>query len=228
VVGASAAIGRSLAACFPFLSNGRERLAVLPPGIDSPPYAPPPPGPFRIGVVARLDAVKGHSVLLEALAKIRDRLGGAEIAIAGEEKGVKRADLEVMARRLGIDRFLSWRGRLPDVLEFMRSCAAGVVPSVGSEAVSRAALEWMASGRALVASRVGALPELVAEELTGRLVNPGDPEDLSRGIRFLLERRETAEKWGMAGWEKAVRFHSSDRWAGETADFYSRALAART
>lgn len=193
VVVASKALAEVYDARFPFLM---DRLSVVYPGVDVPVYTPPPPGPVRFGLLGRLDPVKGHDFFLEAVKLLAPRLTDQTFLVAGEEKNVSKAELERRTVRLGLSRWVQFLGRVPDAGEYMDQCHGGIIASVDSEAVSRAALEWMAHGRPLVATAVGALPEMVLNGDNGYLVPPKNPGALARTIGLLLDHPDRRQKMG--------------------------------
>lgn len=182
--------------------------------IETPPYEPPPGPPCRVGILGRLDPVKGHEVFLRAAAAVLAEGADAEFHVAGEDCNVKRADLEKLAAGLGIAGRVVFHGRLPDPIDFMRSCHIGVSASLGSEAVSRAALEWMAAGRPLVATSVGSLPEFADPDL---LAPPGDAAALARKISGLVSDLPRAERLGRAARERAAAEFSRESFVKATA-----------
>ena len=133
---------------------------------------PPMAGAPLVGIVSRLDPVKGHAVFLRAAKLVLERHPDTRFLLVGRQENVKSAELLAEAHRLGLAERVDLTGHVPDVFSYMRRCHVGVIASVGSEAVSRAAVEWMAVGRPLVATRVGCLPEYVADGETGLLVEP--------------------------------------------------------
>jgi glycosyltransferase involved in cell wall biosynthesis len=158
------------------------------------------PGQMAVGCVGRLDEpVKGLSVLIEAMAQVRDRVPGAVCLVIGA--GPARSRLEAMARRLepGAFRFLGERSDVPDLLPALDLY---VQPS-RLEGFGLAALEAMAAGKAVVASRAGGLPEVVAEAVTGDLVPPGDAGALAAAVTRLLQDAARRERYGRAGRERA-------------------------
>ncbi|MBK8575602.1 MAG: glycosyltransferase family 4 protein [Elusimicrobia bacterium] len=193
VIVASKALAESYGTRFPFLM---EQISLIYPGIDLPALPPVPPGPVHVGLLGRLDPVKGHSFFLEAVGLMKDHLTDPLFLIAGEEKNTARVDLEKQATRLGIERWVRFLGRVPDAGAFMNECHVGVISSVESEAVSRAALEWLARGRPLIATEVGALPEMVLNGDNGFLVPPKNATGLARTIRILLEDPARRTKMG--------------------------------
>ena len=91
----------------------------------------------------------------------------------------------------------------PAALEAVRRCTMLVAPSIVPETFGIGALEAMARGKPVVASRTGGLAELVVDGQTGRLVPPGDPVALHAAIAGLLADRGEREKMGRAGQERA-------------------------
>lgn len=142
-------------------------------------------GKRLIGVVGRLDPVKGHSLFLKALSKVRrtDYLA----VIVGEEKNTKVSELKALARSLGVlDKTIFIPQKREDIRAIMSACDLGVVPSVGSEVILRAPLEFMACGTAVVSTRVGALPEVIKPPFG--LSVPPSPEALAEAINSFLDR----------------------------------------
>jgi glycosyltransferase involved in cell wall biosynthesis len=224
VAAASRKIEEQYRALYPFLG---ERLRVIYPGAEIPPLTPETPGPLRFALVGRLDPVKGHRIFLRALASIRDQLTDQQFILAGEEKGILRSELRAMAVRLNVDSWVRHEGRLPDVGFFMSQCHGGVVASMGSEALSRVTLEWMARGRPLVATTVGCLPELVHDGVHGLLVPPGDAAGLGRALLALVRDETLRLRLGRAAWESAQERFSRERFLNETEALYLNALARR-
>ncbi len=224
VIAASKTLGEVYAARFSFLM---DKLSVVYPGVEMPPVTPEPPGPLRIGMLGRLDPVKGHLHFLEAVGQMKERLADELFLIAGENKQTTREDLEKQVRRLGLERWVLFLGRVPDAGVFMESCHIGVIASVESEAVSRAALEWLARGRPLVATQVGALPEMVLNGDNGFLVPPRNATGLARTIRLLLDDADRRKKMGDRARRTAETLFGFDRLGRETENVYAAAIARR-
>lgn len=199
--------------------------AVIPPGIDVAAFqAHPLPGRASVGIVGRLDPVKGHDDFLKAAALVKRRLPQAEFWVAGREENVKIADLQRQAQELGLGPEVHLLGHVERVDRLMTVCQVGVVASKGSEAVSRVALEWMASGRPLVATEVGDLPELVEAPVTGLLVPPGRPDLLAERILDVLADPEQARKMGDWARERAEREFSLGAFGRRTEAFLESVL----
>lgn len=129
---------------------------------------------------ARLDAQKGHPVLLRAAVE----LPGVVFALAGE--GPDRAALEAQAASLGIEGRVVFLGHRTDVPELLSACDVFALPSL-FEGSSLAVLEAMAARRPVVSSAIGGTDELIADGEDGLLVPPGDTGALATALRRLLD-----------------------------------------
>ncbi|HEX5592928.1 MAG TPA: glycosyltransferase [Solirubrobacterales bacterium] len=128
---------------------------------------------------ARLDAQKGHDVLLEAMPQVPD----ATFLFAGE--GPERERLETLAAQLGIADRVRFLGRREDVPQLLAACDVFALPSL-YEGSSLAVLEAMAAGIPIVSSAIGGTEELIEDGRSGLLVKPGDSEALAAALRRAL------------------------------------------
>jgi glycosyltransferase involved in cell wall biosynthesis len=160
-----------------------------------------------VGYAGRLIAGKGGDVLIRAIAQAGQQ-ASIRLVIAGE--GAERPQLESLAGGLGAN--VEFRGVVADLAAFWRSCDIAVIPSdTFIESFSMSTLEAMASGKAVVASRNGAIPELMVDGVTGTLVEPGDTDALARAVLLYAERPALREEHGAAARARAIeRFHIED------------------
>ncbi|MFC2048970.1 glycosyltransferase family 4 protein, partial [Elusimicrobiota bacterium] len=182
-----------------------EKIIFLPPVVETSVFTPSPiENDNVLALVGRLSRVKGHEVLFNSLAEIKDNVPGLKIILAGNENPGERKELIRAAEKLAIDPIIEFKGFLEEVelIELMKSARFGIIPSLGSEAVSRVALEWMACGRPIIASRVGMLSEIVRSGYNGYLFEPGSALQLSQYMIKLLEDQELNIELG----ENARRF----------------------
>ncbi len=136
--------------------------------------------PFTLGYAGRLIPGKGVGVLIRAFASMRTS-DASLLRIAGD--GPEREALEKLALTLGIQTRTRFLGRIEDTPRFWQGCDVAVVPSSGwVESFCLSAVEAMASGCPVVASRTGALPEIVPDEVAGILVDEGDSQELSEAL----------------------------------------------
>ena len=135
-----------------------------------------------VATVSVLRPAKGIEILLEAVRAVP----GATFVIIGD--GPKREEWASLAALLGISERVRWAGYRTDVGALLAGCDLFVHPSF-DDAFPTVLLEAMAAGLPIVATRVGGIPEIVAEHATGELVPPGDVEALASAIRVLLADR---------------------------------------
>lgn len=167
----------------PWLIGLGTDLSVFRPGPHDAPRAP-----LRVGYSGRLESYKGVDVLLRAMTHLPD----AELLIAGD--GPQRSQLVELAASLGIEQSVTFLGHLgPDLPAFYRDLDVLAVPSLPTrgwlEQFGRVVVEAMASGVPVVASRSGALPDVVGK--AGVLVEPGDPRQLAEAVDLL----RASDRW---------------------------------
>jgi glycosyltransferase involved in cell wall biosynthesis len=148
------------------------------------------PGSQIVGVVARLEPEKGHPTLLEAWPAVLRAVPDAYLLVIGE--GSQRDALEATARDLRIAHRVVFTGRRDDVPAVTAALDVAVLPSY-REAQGLSILEAMALSRPVVASNVGGIPEMIADGVTGLLVEPHDADGLARAITRLLTDHPLAD-----------------------------------
>lgn len=164
-----------------------------------------PPGAVAIGFVGRLAAEKGLPDLAAAWKRVAEAVPGAHLLIAGT--GEREAELR--QRLAGAPR-VHWLGFRRDIPSIMRVLDLLVLPS-HSEAFGLAAAEAMAAGTPVVATRVGGLTELLADDEGGCLVPPHAPEALARAIIGLAADPGLRRRIGQAGQQRVRRCFSHER-----------------
>jgi glycosyltransferase involved in cell wall biosynthesis len=177
-----------------------------------------------VGRMQSVKRVKGHEFFLRAAAAVAERLPRAVFLLVGD--GAGRGDVERQIAELNLADRVSLLGRRDDVPEILAACDLGVVASLESEGFSRAALEYMGTGLAVVATRVGALPEIVVPDETGRLVEPSGASGLAEAVTDLLGNPERCAEMGRAGRERAESHFSREKWLDAHERVYREALGA--
>ncbi|MBC7327224.1 glycosyltransferase [bacterium] len=152
--------------------------------------------------VGRMKKEKNHKLLLEAFNKVRSKDSRARLIIVGD--GELKPALEGKVRQLGLNGAVSFHGWRNDVPELMRDCDIFVLSS-DVEGCPEVVLEAMASGKPVVATRVGGVPELVEYGITGFLVPPQDSDALAESMLRLIKDSELREEMGRRGREKAIK-----------------------
>jgi D-inositol-3-phosphate glycosyltransferase len=196
-----------------------ERIAVIPCGVDTDLFQPMdpakakdllelPPDPLLL-YVGRLQPIKGLETLLEAMAAVPEP---AYLLVVGgdhdEPENGHGAALRQRVTALGLDRRVRFLRAQPQrrLRLFYASADATIIPSY-YESFGMVALEAMACGSPVVASRVGGLTTTVQDGVTGRLVPEGDPAALAAAITTLLDRAE-GRRLGL----QATRWAAEHRW----------------
>src|SRR5207302_1062258 len=141
------------------------------------------------------------------------------LAFVGD--GEDRARVEAFARAVGAANHVRFLGRQPRVGPYLRRAAVVWVPSDRAGGVC-VALEAMAAGRPVVASRVSELAEIVVEGETGYLTRAGDKASLARQTRWMLDRPATMQRLAEAGRQRAVQHFSAARLVAECARIYEQ------
>ena len=184
-----------------------------------PPERPVPGEPLRLLAAGALVHHKGHSVLLEALARTH---APHRLTLVGV--GHLGTTLARQARRLGLGDRLVLPGEVHPGFE---RCDLFVHPSL-TEGLGTAVLDAMAAACPVVASRAGGLPEIVSHDETGWLVPPGDPAALAAAIDDACERAPSElRRCGLAGWRHVHTHHRVDAMVAGTRAVYDRALQGK-
>lgn len=136
---------------------------------------------FVVLYAGQLIADKGVDVAVDALAMVPEK---AVLWIAGA--GNAEADLRARAARLGLDERVAFLGQVADVSPLMQAADVFVCPSRWGEAAGLVNIEAQASGRTVLSSRVGGIPEYVREGVTGELFPVGDASSLGAAIAALM------------------------------------------
>lgn len=137
----------------------------------------------RVAYIGRLSPDKGIDVLLRAVAGVGER--GVQLHLDLVGSGEEEARLRTLATELGLTGRVEFHGALtgPEVNTVLNRAAVAVLPSVGLETFGTVVLEAQAAGCAVVASRIGGIPE--ALNGTGVLVEPGDVAALTEALHAL-------------------------------------------
>jgi glycosyltransferase involved in cell wall biosynthesis len=199
-----------------------DRVVVLENGVDLDRFlsldAPAGP-PRRVGAVANLRAVKGLDVLVAAAALLRERHPEVSFHVAGE--GEERAALERQVRQAGLEGRFHLGGSQSDVPGFLGGLDVAVQAS-RAEGMPNAVLEHMAAARPIVATAVGATPELIEDGRHGLLVPPGDAAALAAAVGRLLADRDLAGRLAGAARRRAEQCYGRAAMVRRFEAFYTR------
>jgi glycosyltransferase involved in cell wall biosynthesis len=181
------------------------------------------PAGGEILFLGRLYREKGAALLVRAFARlggVANAAGGLRLTVAGE--GPERQRVERLGRGLAVHvpGFLDG----PRKAEAIRRAAVIVFPSTWYENGPMTILEAFSAGKAVVASRIGGIPEMVVDNETGLLVTPGNEEELASALSRLLADPALRERLGRAARERAATLHAPPRYAAKLERAYRRVL----
>ena len=177
-----------------------------------------------VACVANMFAIKGQDWLIRAMPEIRAAVPEAVLVLVGD--GESRSSLEQLVRETGVSDRVIFTGSIENPLAILEKADVMVLPSL-SEGLPIALLEAMAMGRAVVASNVGGVPEVVQDGDTGLLIPPADPQALSTAIVRLLTDAPLRTSLGARARAHVERHWSSEQMVESTAAVYDKVLATR-
>ncbi|HET7563616.1 MAG TPA: glycosyltransferase [Gemmatimonadaceae bacterium] len=180
----------------------------------------PPHAPVAV-CVARFDAVKGVDVLVDAWARVAAELPDAMLLLVGD--GPQREALEQQVAGTSWMHSVRFAGYRSDVEIALWASDVAVVPS-RYDGLSLAALEAMAAGLPVVASRIGGIPEIVRDEMTGVLVPPETPDALACALIALLGDADRRRHLGVAAAHASME-HDLAEFAEQLEGIYGRVVA---
>ncbi len=182
--------------------------------------------PDRVLFAGRLGPEKGVDVLLRSLAMVAERRPQVRLEIAGE--GPEQPRLVDLTKRLGLEGRVVWTGPLQanELAGRYREAGIFVLPTLWMENCPVAVLEAMAHGLSVVATRIGGLPELVEDGVTGTLVERADVDGLAAALLRLLNEPERATGMGRAARRRFLERYTAQAHAQRLADLYETLRAA--
>jgi glycosyltransferase involved in cell wall biosynthesis len=181
-----------------------------------------PASDFVVGFIGRFVPIKDLQTLVTAFGAAHRRLGGMWLLLAGD--GPSRPSVESAARVAGVAdrvRFLGW---VDDLSRFYASLDVCALSSL-NEGTPVALIEAMAAGKAVVATRVGGIPDLIEDGRTGMLVNAGDSQAMSQVLVELASNPQKRSLLGQNARNDVLRF-STDRLVDDVDRLYRELLSA--
>lgn len=172
-----------------------------------------------LGMVCRIVEQKGIPYALRACQQIQERFPTANLVIAGD--GDQRPQLEALARELGIDANVHWLGWRGDAAKLIGAFDVLLMPSLW-EGFGLVLLEAMSRRVPVIASRVSAIPEVVAHGETGLLVEARDVDALAAAMTRLLEDHALRHHMGLLGAARLEERFSVNRMVSGTIAVYER------
>lgn len=215
----------------------RGRLRVIPNGVDvarfaragmaarASVYPAIRDSSFVVGTVGNLKAQKRHDVFLRAVAIARGRVAGIEAVIIGRDMG-EEARLKRLAGELGVGEHVFFTGEVADPAPFYGILDAFVLTS-DQEGMPNVVLEAMAAGRAIVATDVGGVRELIRDGQHGFIVPCGDAEAIAERLVASAQDADLRKRLGAAARARVERRFSTRAMAVAYARLYEELTGGR-
>jgi glycosyltransferase involved in cell wall biosynthesis len=175
-----------------------------------------------VTTVAKCIPEKGVDVFLRAASEISRNIRGVKFLVVGD--GPLLESMKAFSARLGISDATLFLGLRSDVEEILAASDVFVLCSLWQEAFAFTLLEAMAAGVPVVASRIGAIPESVADGATGLLFTPGDSAGAAKAIETLLIDHKLRGGMGLSGRKRVETSFSMERWVNQTISVYEGIL----
>jgi glycosyltransferase involved in cell wall biosynthesis len=213
-----------------------ERLVTLSGGADANAYRPGPPDPavrtrlgaahgaLLVGMVAGLRGMKGHAVVVDAVAQLAREGVRPRLAFIG--RGAMEPLIREAILSAGIGGQVAITGFAQHLPPVMTSLDIALYVPLESEGMSRVLFEYLAAGRAVVASRAGVVPEVLTDGEHATLVPAGDASALADALRELMADPVRRTRMGLAGRALVEARYSGARVAEALETLYGRLPAA--
>jgi glycosyltransferase involved in cell wall biosynthesis len=191
--------------------------------LESRRYLGIPADRFAVGWIGRMTAVKRTDDVLVAFRRLRESGIDACLCMVGD--GPDRTQLERRAHELGVVRDTLFLGYQEDVAPYYAAFDALVLPS-GNEGTPVSAIEALAAGRPVVATRVGGVPDVVRDGTDGFLVEAGATDDLADRLERLARDPALRERMGKEGRTRVLPRYAVDRLVDDVDRLYRSLLVA--
>jgi glycosyltransferase involved in cell wall biosynthesis len=179
---------------------------------------------FVVGWIGRMTAVKRTGDVLQAVRRLREEGVDAVLCMVGD--GPDRDSVEARAHELGIVRDSLFLGYQDEVADYYAAFDALILPSA-NEGTPVSAIEALAGGRPVVATRVGGVPDVVRDGVDGFLVEPGDVDAMAERLSRLATDAPLRHRMGEAGRASVHERYSVERLLDDVDRLYRRLLAER-
>jgi glycosyltransferase involved in cell wall biosynthesis len=200
--------------------GARGRVHLVPNGVDPQrfrpdvrPALPPSPGSFTVGFVGSMKRWHGLAVLIEACALLHERVPASRLLLVGDGPELAAIRVDLAQRGLTNATHLTGSAAPEDVPALLTSMDAAAAPYPDAKGFYFSPLkvyEYLASGRAVVASRVGQVAAIMRHEIDGLLCPPGDAAPLAAALERLHNDPALRARLGAAARANAVEHHSWD------------------
>jgi glycosyltransferase involved in cell wall biosynthesis len=181
-----------------------------------------PPQDRTLLFIGKLTEQKGVDVLIQAITKVHRVIPDVRLTIVGD--GPEEQKLKKLAASLQVSELVTFTGKLSnaEVMKKIDDALCVVIPSKYVEAFGIVGIEAMSKGKVIIASRIGGLLDLVDEDETGFLVEPNDPDELSKKIIHVMQSHTMLSGLGARARAKYERCFSKTAYYRTLLSIYER------
>ncbi len=178
------------------------------------------PNEIVVTKIARLFELKGHKYVIEAAPDIISKCPEVKFLFVGD--GILRPQLEKKVHELGLDDHFIFTGLLPPSdIPFIVAATDILVHASLREGLPRVAVQGLLGGKPVVCFNTDGAPEVVIDNLTGRLIPPKSVRELSEAIIELSQNREKARKMGLKGQKICSQQFSANKMVNDLVKIYN-------
>ena len=203
-----------------------RNVSIIPFGVEMPAEVSPVPAsrPFRICYLKEHKPIYGADILIKALAQVIKEIPDVDLTIAGKENNYTRY-LKKLVAEYNLEKHVSFAGRIEHekVSQFISEHQVMVMPS-RFEGFGVAAAEASACSRAVIATNVGGIPEIIIDGKTGILVPPDDDKALAKAILKLANNAELCDKMGREGHEFVRQHYQWNKSLDSMCELYEKVI----
>jgi glycosyltransferase involved in cell wall biosynthesis len=212
-----------------------ERVTVIHYGIDPERFLQPNAdlkekwslnGSVSVGSLGRLEHRKGHDCLIRAMPALLECNPNARLLIGGHDPLGYSKNLQALIDRLRLNSYARLVGTQNDVPSFFNALDVFAF-ATRAEGFGQVAIEAMAAGKPVVASKIPPITEIVVDGKTGLLVEPDKPKAFADAIGWLFAHPEEARNMGRRGQERVYSHFSAQRMADEMIALYDKVMSMR-
>ncbi len=173
-----------------------------------------------IGVLARLDPVKGHLFFIKLASELKSIFPEIKFVVVGREAEYSIEYLKRCTEKYGLNSDIIYTGFVEDPAEAINSFDICLLPSVGSEAHPRVLFEYMACGKPVVASRVGIISEIIDDGVNGFIAEPADIQSFMDKIKIFLLNSDIRNRMGLEARKKVEKKYTLDKFISNIEELY--------
>lgn len=174
----------------------------------------------KIGSLGRFNPEKGQIYIVEALKLILPYLKSKKVELIFAGDGPTRPQIAMIVKEFGIDKYVSFLGRIYDVPRFLTEIDILVHAAISSEAFCYAALEGLAAGKAVIATSIDGIPEFITDHKNGILVPPKSAKAIAQAFTELINDSELHMRISKNAAVSCRPFFSIERMIAETCELY--------